>query len=100
MRRVDEKVLKALCNLEGNPDFRVIQEWFLDSAADQDKIMRQAEGPTMIYRAQGASKVLLEFCELAATPRDKAGKLAMEKAGIRINPVGEPKRPTEATGFY
>jgi len=87
MRKVDEKVLKALCNLEGNPDFRVIQEWFLESAADQDERLRSSESAPIIYRAQGAVKELLEFCDHAATPREKAGKLAMSKAGIRSIPT-------------
>ena len=82
MERADEKILKALCNLESNPDFKVIQQWFLDSAATQDSVLRSAENAVLLYRAQGASRELLEFCELAATPRDKAGKRAQEKAGI------------------
>lgn len=86
MRKVDETVLKALCNLEGNPDFRVIQQWFLESAADQDDILRNAESMPMLHRAQGASRELLEFCDLAATPREKAGKLAMQKAGVHTLP--------------
>ena len=87
MRKVDEKVLKALCNLEGNPDFRIIQEWFLESASDQDTILRSSESAPVIYRAQGAVKEMLEFCDLAATPREKAGKLAMSKAGIHSFPT-------------
>ena len=86
MRKVDKKVLTALCNLEGNPDFRVIQEWFLESAADQDRVLRSAESAPILYRAQGAVKELLEFCDNASTPREKAGKLAMEKAGIHAIP--------------
>jgi len=86
MRKLDDKILKALCNLEGNPDFRVIQEWFLLSAQDQDKTLRSAESAPILYRAQGAVKELLEFCENAATPRDIAGKLAQEKAGVRSIP--------------
>lgn len=86
MHQVDEKVLKALCNLEGNPDFRIIQEWFLESAADQDKILRSSESAVIVARAQGASKELLEFCDHAATPREKAGKLAMKNAGIHTIP--------------
>lgn len=86
MRKVDKKVLIALCNLEGNPDFRIIQEWFLESASDQDTVLRSAESSVIVYRAQGAVKELLEFCDSASTPREKAGKLAMEKAGIRAIP--------------
>lgn len=82
MRRLDEKVLRALCNLENNPDFKVLQQWFLDSAQDQDNVLRSAESAPILYRAQGAVKELLEFCEIASTPRDIAGKLAQEKAGI------------------
>jgi hypothetical protein len=86
VKKVDQKILQALCNLEGNADFRVIQEWFLESSADQDRILRSSESATIVYRAQGASKELLEFCDLAATPREKAGKLAMQKAGVRSIP--------------
>jgi hypothetical protein len=83
MRKLDDRTLKALCNLEQNEDFRVLQEWFLDSLAEQDAILRKAESSVLVYRAQGAANQFLEFCEIAATPRDLAGKLRMEKAGIR-----------------
>ena len=86
MRKLNDKVLKALCNLEGNADFRVIQEWFLESASDQDKTLRSAESAPILYRAQGAVTELLEFCEIASTPRDLAGKLAQQKAGVRSIP--------------
>ena len=82
MKKANEQILKALCNLEGNPDFRIIQEWFLESAAEQDTVLRSAESATIVYRAQGASKTLLEFCDLAASPREYAGKMAMKDAGI------------------
>lgn len=84
MKRLDERTLRALCALEDNPDFRVIQEWFLESASEQDKILRKAESSVLVYRAQGAINEHLSFCESAATPRDLAGKLAREKAGIVI----------------
>ena len=86
MRKLEDKVLQALCNLEGNPDFRTVQEWFLQSAADQDKLLRSSESATIVYRAQGAVKELLEFCELTAEPRKLAGKLKMEQAGIHVIP--------------
>ncbi|HFD86869.1 MAG TPA: hypothetical protein ENJ35_04240 [Gammaproteobacteria bacterium] len=86
MRKLDERVLKALCNLEGNPDFRVIQEWFLESAADQDQTLRSAESAPLIYRAQGAVKELLQFCEIASTPKELAGKMAMKRAGVHSIP--------------
>ena len=86
MRKLDEKVLSALCNLEDNPNFRILQEWFLESAADQDKILRSSESAPILYRAQGAVKELLEFCDIAATAKEKAGKLAMEKAGVHVIP--------------
>ena len=86
MKKLDERTLKALCALEGNENFRVIQEWFLESAAIQDDTLRSAESAPILYRAQGAVKELLAFCEAAATPRDLAGKLAMEKAGVRSIP--------------
>lgn len=82
MRQPDEKVLKALCNLEGNPNFRVIQEWFLESAADQDRLLRSSESATLVYRAQGASKELLEFCKTAGSAKELAGKAAMSRAGV------------------
>jgi len=82
MRRVDEKILTALCNLENNPNFRVIQEWFLESASDQDQLLRSSESAIIVSRAQGAVKELLEFCDIACTAKEKAGKLAMEKAGV------------------
>lgn len=86
MRQVDEKVLAALCNLQGDVNFRVIQEWFLESASDQDKLLRSSESAPLIYRAQGAVKELLEFCDIASTSKEKAGKLAMKKAGINSIP--------------
>lgn len=86
MRRLDTKEVKALCALEQNPDFRVIMDWFLDSAHMQDEVLRKAESATQLYRAQGAVKELLEICQHAASPRDLAGKMAMEKAGIHAVP--------------
>ena len=78
------EVLKALCNLEGNHDFRVVRVWLQESAAAQDDILRSSEAAPIVYRAQGAVKELLAICEIAATPRELAGKLAAEKAGVRI----------------
>ena len=86
MIRPDSKLLKALCSLEGNEDFRVVQAWMLESAQEQELKLRSAESAPIIYRAQGAVKQMLEFCEITATPRDLAGKLAMEKAGVRSIP--------------
>lgn len=86
MRKVDEKVLQALCNLDGNTDFRVIREWFLESASDQDTVLRSAESSVLVYRAQGAVKELLDFCEMTTNPKEKAGKLRMEKAGVFVIP--------------
>ena len=82
MRKVDAKILQALCSLDGNADFRVIREWFLESASDQDTVLRSAESSVLVYRAQGAVKELLDFCEMTTNPKEKAGKLRMEKAGI------------------
>ena len=82
MKRLNERTIKALCALEGDPNFRIIQEWFLESAAEQDQILRNAESNILFHRAQGASKELLEFCEKSATPRELAKKLAGEKVGI------------------
>lgn len=86
MRRPDERVIRALCALEDNPNFKVIREWFLASAGDLDNVLRKAEPTVAIYRAQGASRELLEFCELAAEPREKATRMAMERAGIHSIP--------------
>lgn len=86
MQTLDEKVLKAFCNLEHNPDFKVLQGWFLESASEQDRILRSAESAPILYRAQGAIKEILEFCEIASTPKELAGKLAMQKAGVRSIP--------------
>ena len=85
LNKPDEKVLKALCNLENNPDFKVVQNWFLESSHKADVSCRTAEN-VRLFRAQGASSVLLDFCDHAANSRSKAGKLAMEKAGIRAIP--------------
>jgi hypothetical protein len=87
MKRPDKRVLQALCNLEDNPDFTVIREWFLESAADQDELLRSAESATVVYRAQGASKELLEFVDVTANARDIATKSAMQEAGIHPFPV-------------
>lgn len=86
MRKLDKKVLTALCNLEDNPDFLTIRDWLMKSAEDQDVILRKAESSVMVYRAQGAVLELREICQLAGTPRDLAGKLAMEKAGVHVIP--------------
>jgi hypothetical protein len=86
MRKLDEKTLTALCNLESNPDFRVVQTWFLNSVSDKEKTLRTAESAPIMYRAQGAVVELLEFCEYASTPRDLAGKMAREKAGVYVAP--------------
>ena len=86
MRKLEKEVLIALCNLEDNPDFRKVREWFLESAADQDTVLRSAESAPILYRAQGAVKELLEFCEVTTNPREKAGRLAMEQAGIHAIP--------------
>lgn len=82
----DERVLKALCNLQDNPDFKVVREWVLQTEQEQLRILRAAEGPEYL-RAQGADKVLLGFVEMTANPRDVAAKQAMQKAGIHPFPV-------------
>jgi hypothetical protein len=86
MKKLDARTLKSLCNLEQNEDFRVIQEWFLDSLADDNKVLCEAESSVQVYRAQGSIRNLKAFCEAAAAPRDMAGKLRMQKAGIRNIP--------------
>jgi hypothetical protein len=86
MRKPEIHVLTALCNLENNPDFRIVREWFLESAGDQDDVLRSAESAHVMYRAQGAVKELLEFGYYAASPRELAGKLAAKKAGIHSIP--------------
>jgi len=86
LKKLDERTLKALCNLDGNADFRIIKEWFLESASDQDKVLRSAESAPILYRAQGAVKELLEFCEYSSTPKELAGKMAMQKAGVHSIP--------------
>ena len=83
MIKPDERTLQALCNLEENADFRVIQEWFLASAAAQDNTLRSSGEPSVLFQAQGAVRELLQFNQYAAEPRELAGKLAREKAGIR-----------------
>lgn len=82
MRKINKKTIDALCNLQDNNDFRVIREWFLESASDQDKVLRSSESAPIIYRSQGAVKELLEFCEVSGNAKTLAGKLAMEKAGV------------------
>ena len=86
MKRPDKRVLQALCNLEDSADFRIIREWFLESAADQDQVLRSSESEILIYRAQGASKELLDFVEVTANARDIAAKSAMQEAGIHPFP--------------
>jgi len=86
VRIPDERILTALCNLQNNPNFRVIQEWFLESASDQDTLLRSSESAIIVSRAQGAVKELLEFCDISATAKEKAGKLAMKKAGVHSIP--------------
>ena len=81
----DERVLKALCNLEDNRDFLIIREWVLASEQEQLEILRVAEGPNYL-RAQGADKELLQFVDYAANARDTAAKVAMQKAGIHAFP--------------
>lgn len=71
----DIAVLRALCNLEHDDDFKVIQQWFLDSAGDKDRTLREAESGILLHRAQGASKELREFCSIAANPREIVRKL-------------------------
>ena len=86
MIKPDQKILKALCTFQSQfpEDYRVLQQWFLDSSAVQDERMRNAEPPHLLYRAQGGSKELLELCKICATPQELAGKLAATKAGIHI----------------
>jgi len=86
VKKPDESVIKALCALKSqSPDaYLVIQQWFMDSSGDQDRALRNAEAPHILYRAQGASKELLECCEIFADPYELAGKLAMKKDGIRL----------------
>lgn len=86
MIRPDQNVLRALCNLESNADFRVIQEWFLASAGAQDTVLRSASEPSVLFQAQGAIREHLQFCEYAADPREMAGRMAQEKAGVRSLP--------------
>lgn len=83
MKRLDEKTLRSLCNLEKNEDFKVIIDWFLDSLAEETDQVCKSESSVVVYRAQGAIRTLKDFCEAAAEPRELAGKLRMEQGGIR-----------------
>ena len=93
MVKPDQKIVHALCVLQSqSPDaYKLLQQWFLDSAGHQDMLLRTAEQPHMLYRAQGGSKELLEVCQLLADPQELAGKILQEKAGIRT--------PVKSSGF-
>ena len=84
MKKPDIKVVEALCVLQSqSPDaYLVIQQWFMDSSSAQDTLMRQAEQPHILYRAQGGSKELLEVCETLASPQDLLAKMSMKRAGV------------------
>jgi len=88
MRRITERVAVALNAMKVRcPDeYKIIQQWFLESLQDMDHALRKRESAVEIYRAQGASRELLDFCEIAADPADVAGKLRMEKAGVHAIP--------------
>lgn len=86
MKRLDERTVKAFCALENNPDFRVIQEWLIESVTEQDKVVRSAESSILIYRAQGAIKILLEICEIANSPREVVKKMTMKTNGMNHFP--------------
>lgn len=62
----------------------LLQQWILDSEADQQRILNSAEAPHLLFRGQGASKELADLREYLADPQELAGKLARERAGIRI----------------
>lgn len=78
----DEKVIQALVNLEGNNDFKQVLTWILESSAKCDDMLRNAEPPSSLYRAQGAQSVLLEFCDRASNPRAVMAVMKRHQAGI------------------
>lgn len=87
MKRPDMEIARALVNLENNPDFRKVRQWILDSAAEQDMMLRTSDSTHAMYRAQGASKELLGLLEATANPKELATDLAKERAGFNIQSI-------------
>lgn len=89
MKKPDAKVLQALCLFKTqHPDeYRVLQQWFIDSSSEQDQTMRSAEPPHMLYRAQGGSKEILAICDIFASPQELLAKVSMKQAGIHSIPT-------------
>lgn len=86
-----EDVIQALVNLEGDSNFKQILGWMLECSARCDDMLRSAEPPSSLYRAQGAQSVLLEFCERASNPREVMARMKRQKAGIHLSKdIGPP----------
>ena len=85
MRKPDKRILTALCNLEANPDYRIVLEWIVESSNDLDTTLRQSDNQVALFRAQGALKELHGLSSYSSNPRELAGKLAMQQAGVSID---------------
>jgi len=89
----DEKILKALSNLEDNADFNIVLGWILASSGDIDNILRNAESEKMLYRAQGASRVVMAIAGYADDPRGVLATMLRHRKGLVFPDEGAAAMP-------
>lgn len=75
MKPATRQIIQALANLENDTDFKIIVQWFQDSADNEDIILRSAESPCIMHRAQGACKTLLKIIEMVDDSRQNVAKM-------------------------
>ena len=76
MIKPDERVLRALCNLTQNPDFTIVRDWMEESFQQKNVVLQTAGEPHVLFKAQGAVAVMVDFIKYSSQPREFARKLA------------------------
>lgn len=93
MRTPSDKVLQALTMLESTcpEEYAIITRWFLESSSDQDRTLRNAGTKAMLFRAQGASTILLDYLTIASDTRKYIeNKRSSREKKAAVKAVGGP----------
>jgi len=86
VKKPNLEVLKALSQLKHTNEraFGILQGWVLDSAHEQELVLRQSSELHAIFKAQGSISQLLTIAQTMGDVDELAPKAAMNKAGIHI----------------
>lgn len=85
MLKPDEKILKAINNIQQYPDWKIIREWIDKSTFDILKSSAMAENDVVSRWYQGKAQILLDiqsYFDNARKSLDRMDKAKEQRSGI------------------